>query len=140
MMTAAKFNGADAAVAPKKSGEIRRILEAQLAGDAAHRTRGVDQAAPSFQRQPLLNQIEGCGAGQPAAQPIQTGLGQRQLPRIALHRPMLEIVRFDRMTEAAQPLRVVTAMDFASAMRGGAVCQYPQHAAREPAADRSGPA
>src|SRR6267154_1413334 len=71
MMTAAKFPGADAAVAPKKSGEIRRILEAQLAGDAAHRTRGVDQAAPSFQRQPLLNQIEGCDAGQPPTGAVQ---------------------------------------------------------------------
>src|SRR5882757_6053657 len=117
-MAAAKFDGADAAVAPKKSGKIRRILETQLAGDAGHRTRGVDQAAPSLQRQPLLNQIEGGDAGQAAAQPIQTGLGQRELPRIALHRPMLEVVRFDQMPETAQPLRVVTAMDFAAAVRG----------------------
>src|SRR5882672_10708742 len=79
-MAAPKFNGADAAVAPKKSRKIGRILETELAPDAAHRTRGVHQAAPSLQCQPLLNQIKGRAAGQSAAQPIQTGFGQRQLP------------------------------------------------------------
>src|ERR1700676_273114 len=138
-VAAAKIDGADPAETAKKSRKIGRILASELAGGAANRTRVVHQATPGLQCQPLLNQIEGRAAGQAAAQPVQTGFGQRQMPCVALHRPMLEVVRFDQVAEAPQSFRVAAAVDFGTAVCGGAVCQNPQYAACQPAADRSGP-
>jgi hypothetical protein len=63
MMAAAKLHRADTPVTPKKSRKIRGILETELPGDAAHRTRRIHQSTASLQRQPLLNQIEGRAAG-----------------------------------------------------------------------------
>src|SRR6266851_1186565 len=115
LVSAAKFHRAGAAVTPKESRKISRILEAEFACDAAHRACGVYQATPGLQRQALLNQIKGRGAGQTAAQSIQAGFGQREMPCVALHRPMFEVLRFDQVAKAAQPLRVATAVDFGTA-------------------------
>src|ERR1700737_2928471 len=122
MVAAAKINGTHAALAPKKSREIRGILETEFPGDTAHRTGRIYQATPSLQGEALLDQIEGRASGKTLAQPIQTRFGQRQMPCVALHRPMLEIVRFDQVAEATQPLCVAAAMDFGTAVRGGTVC------------------
>src|SRR5450432_643159 len=125
MVAAAKFVRTDTAAAAKKSREICRILETKLAGDAAHGTCGIDQAPPRLQSQPLLNHSKGRAAGQTAAQSIQAGFGQRETPRVAFDRPMLEVLRFDQVAEAAQPFRAGTTAQFGSAVRGGSNCQNP---------------
>src|SRR5580692_4609821 len=103
-MAAAKFIRADAQVTPEETRKVRRILEAQFAGDAADRTCGIDEPAPCFQYQPLLDHVEGGEPCELAAESIQAGFRHSEAARIALDRPMFEVLGFDQLAKGAQPL------------------------------------
>ena len=85
-MSAPEFVGAHPAVAPEKAREIRRILETEFHGDAAHRASLIYQATPGLERQALLNQVERRAAGNPAAKAVRSaGNPYTPAPDAAMH-------------------------------------------------------
>jgi hypothetical protein len=123
-------------MAPEKPREICGIFKSQIAGNPADGIRRINEPAPRFQCQPLLQQIKTGAAGQTAAQPVEAGLRKPQLPGKALDGPMLCVAILDHLTEAPQSRQIRTAMGFRDTLVFDRRSQGMQDAARQPAAHR----
>jgi len=89
-------------VALEEAAEIGRVVEAQLEGQLRHRRRHVHQPARGFARQAGMDHLLHAGAGLGAHDAVQPLGRQPQLLRVARHRPVLAVVRFQQR----QPARV----------------------------------
>ncbi len=104
--------------------------------NARDRPGDVGETAPCLEREPLLNQHERARIGAAAAQAVQAGLAQAELPCIACDRPMTQILRLDQQAKAPQPLQIRIVRHGRRNRSRLHVRHEPKHAAGEPGRNR----
>lgn len=82
--------------------EVRSVEKSKVGSHLLHAHAGVAQAAPGFQHEPALQQLQRRGVGQALAHRVEVPGREPHLRGIAGNGPMRAVVRIDQGLEAAQ--------------------------------------